>query len=287
MRILITGGSGQLGREWVSYLNRKEVEFISLPSADLDVTDHADTNRVLNNLRPDLIINCAAYTKVDQAEEEPEKAFLVNGEAVENLAKYCAQKKIKIVHFSTDYVFPGTEEDMEKLPAGYPEDHPTKPINVYGSSKLAGEKAIQHSGCDYLLIRVSWLCGKYGNNFVKTMLRLAEDRDELKVVNDQFGCPSFAKNVVENCWRLIESKEEGVFHLTSKGKISWYDFASEIFKQAGVDISLVPVDSSAFPTKAIRPAFSLLSTKKIANISGVSLIDWEEGLKSMLAELKV
>lgn len=287
MRILITGGSGQLGREWVSYLNRKEVEFISLPSADLDVTDHADTNRVLNNLRPDLIINCAAYTKVDQAEDEPEKAFRVNGEAVENLAKYCAKKKIKIVHFSTDYVFPGTEEDMQKFPEGYPEDHPTKPINVYGSSKLAGEKAILESGCDYLLIRVSWLCGNYGNNFVKTMLKLAEDRDELKVVNDQFGCPTFAKNVVENCWQLIEGKEEGVFHLTSKGKITWYDFASEIFKQAGVDINLQPVDSSAFPTKAKRPAFSLLSTKKIANISGVSLIDWEEGLKSMLAELKV
>ena len=287
MRILITGGSGQLGREWVSYLNRKEVEFISLPSADLDVTDHDDTNRVLNNLRPDLIINCAAYTKVDQAEDEPEKAFRVNGEAVENLAKYCAKKKIKIVHFSTDYVFPGTEEDMQKFPEGYPEDHPTKPINVYGSSKLAGEKAILESGCDYLLIRVSWLCGNYGNNFVKTMLKLAEDRDELKVVNDQFGCPTFAKNVVENCWQLIEGKEEGVFHLTSKGKITWYDFASEIFKQAGVDINLQPVDSFAFPTKAKRPAFSLLSTKKIANISGVSLIDWEEGLKSMLAELKV
>ena len=287
MRILITGGSGQLGREWVSYLNRKEVEFISLPSADLDVTDHDDTNRVLNNLRPDLIINCAAYTKVDQAEDEPEKAFRVNGEAVENLAKYCAKKKIKIVHFSTDYVFPGTEEDMQKFPEGYPEDHPTKPINVYGSSKLTGEKAILESGCDYLLIRVSWLCGNYGNNFVKTMLKLAEDRDELKVVNDQFGCPTFAKNVVENCWQLIEGKEEGVFHLTSKGKITWYDFASEIFKQAGVDINLQPVDSFAFPTKAKRPAFSLLSTKKIANISGVSLIDWEEGLKSMLAELKV
>ncbi|MEQ8525852.1 dTDP-4-dehydrorhamnose reductase [Gracilimonas sp.] len=287
MRILITGGSGQLGREWVSFLNRKEVEFISLPSADLDVTDHADTNRVLSNLRPDLIINCAAYTKVDQAEDEPEKAFQVNEKAVGNLAKYCAQKKIKILHFSTDYVFPGTKEDMEKFPEGYTEDHPTKPINVYGSSKLAGEKAIQDSGCNYLLIRVSWLCGKYGSNFVKTMLKLAEDRDTLKVVNDQFGCPTFAKNVVENCWQLIEGNEEGVFHLTSKGKITWYDFASEIFKQAGVDINLEPVDSSAFPTKAKRPAFSLLSTEKIANISGVSLIEWEEGLKSMLAELKV
>lgn len=287
MRILITGGSGQLGQEWVGYLNRKEVEFISLPSADLDITDHEDTNRVLSNLRPDLIINCAAYTKVDQAEDEPEEAHKVNGEAVKNLAEYCAERKIKLVHFSTDYVFPGTEDDMQELPGGYPEDHPTNPVNAYGESKLAGEKAILDSECDYLLIRVSWLCGKYGHNFVKTMLKLARERDELKVVNDQFGCPSFTKNVVENCWQLIENKEEGIFHITSKGKISWYEFASEIFKQAGVQINLQPVDSSEFPTKAKRPAFSLLSTEKIANISSVSLVEWEEGLKSMLAELKI
>ena len=287
MRILITGGSGQLGREWVDYLNRKEVEFISLPSADLDVTDHSDTNRVLDNLRPDLIINCAAYTKVDQAEDEPDKAHRVNASAVHNLADYCARKNIKIVHFSTDYVFPGTTEDMQTYPEGYSEDSNKKPINVYGESKLAGEEAIQESGCDFLLIRVSWLCGKYGSNFVKTMLKLAEDRNELKVVNDQFGCPTFAKNVVENTWQLIENNKQGVFHITSKGKITWYDFAAEIFKQAGIEISLEPVDSSAFPAKAKRPAFSLLSTKKIANISGVSIIDWKEGLKALLAELKV
>ena len=287
MRILITGGNGQLGREWVEYLNRKEVEFISLPSADLDITDHADTNRVLKNLRPNLIINCAAYTKVDQAEDEQEKALAVNGKAVQNLAEYCASQNVKLIHYSTDYVFPGSVEDAESLPNGYPEDYQTNPINAYGESKLAGEEAIKESGCEYLLIRVSWLCGKYGHNFVKTMLRLAEDRDELKVVNDQLGCPTFTKNVVENCWQLIENKERGVFHLASKGKITWYDFASEIFKQAGVEINLEPVDSSEFPTKAKRPAFSLLSTEKIGNISGVSLIDWKEGLKSMLAELKL
>ncbi|MGN8226844.1 dTDP-4-dehydrorhamnose reductase [Gracilimonas sp. BCB1] len=287
MRILITGGSGQLGQEWVGYLNRKEVEFISLPSADLDITDFEDTNRVLSNLRPDLIINCAAYTKVDQAEDEPEIAHQVNGQAVANLAQYCAKKNIKLVHFSTDYVFPGTKDDMEKLPDGYPEDHPTNPVNTYGESKLEGEKAILESGCDFLLIRVSWMCGKYGSNFVKTILQLAESRDELKVVNDQFGCPSFTKNVVENSWELIDQGKEGVFHLTSNGKITWYDFASEIFKQAGVSIKLNPVDSSEFPTKAKRPAFSLLSTEKIANISGVTLVEWEEGLKTMLAELKV
>ncbi len=286
MRILITGGNGQLGTEWVEYLNRKGVEFIALPSSDFDLTDHPDCRRVMNNLKPDLIINCAAYTKVDQAEEEREKAFAVNGEGVRNLAEYCAAHNIKLVHFSTDYVFPGTEEDMNDLPKGYPEDHPVDPVNTYGESKLAGEQVIQKSGCDYILMRISWLCGKHGHNFVKTMLRLGKERDEIKVVNDQFGCPTFTQNVVENCWELIEQKQTGIYHLSSLGKVSWYDLATEIFEQVGSEVNVIPVDSTQFPTKARRPAFSLLSTQKIANIPGVSLIEWKEGLTKLLATLK-
>jgi dTDP-4-dehydrorhamnose reductase len=287
MRILITGGNGQLGREWVEFLNKQGVEFISLTSSDLDITDHADTVRVLKNMQPDIIINCAAYTKVDQAEEERELAYEVNAQGVGNLADYCVTHNVKLIHFSTDYVFPGSEEDMENLPNGYPEDYPTNPINTYGESKLDGEAEVIGSGCKYLLIRVSWLCGKYGNNFVKTMLSLAAERDQLSVVNDQFGSPTFTKNVVENCWSLIQEKEEGIFHISSKGKCTWYDFASEIFKESGIEINLNPVDSSEFPTKAKRPAFSLLSTEKMANISGVSIISWKEGLKTLLAELEV
>lgn len=285
MRILVTGGNGQLGSEWVQYLNRQEVEFIALPSSDFDLTDHPDTRRVMNNLKPDVIINCAAYTKVDEAEDEPEKAFAVNEKGARNLANYCAEHDIDLVHFSTDYVFPGTEEDMAKLPDGYPEEYPANPVNVYGESKLAGEKAIRESGCNFLIMRVSWLCGKHGDNFVTKMLRLAQGRDQLKVVNDQFSCPSFAKNVVENTWNLILQKQTGTFHLSSLGRTTWFDYASEIFKQAGIDIQLQPVESSEFPTKAKRPAFSLLSTQKIANITGVKLIDWKEGLTKLLTEL--
>lgn len=286
MRILITGGNGQLGTEWVEYLNRKGVEFIALPSSDFNLTDHSDCRRVMGNLKPDLIINCAAYTKVDQAEEERNKAFAVNGEGVRNIADYCADQQIKFVHFSTDYVFPGTEEDLENLPDGYPENHPTNPINTYGESKLAGEQAVQNAGCEFILMRVSWLCGRHGHNFVKTMLRLGEEREELKVVNDQYGCPTFTHNVVENCWELIEQKQAGIFHLSSLGKITWCDFATEIFNQSGMDVNLIPVDSSQFSTKAKRPAFSLLSTQKIGNITGVSLIDWKEGLTNLLAKLQ-
>lgn len=286
MRVLITGVNGQLGSEWVDFLNRQEVEFIALPSSDFDLTDHQDSRRVMNNLKPDLIINCAAYTDVDKAEEEPEQAFAINGEGVRNLANYCAEQHIRLVHFSTDYVFPGTAEDMKKFPNGYPENHPTDPVNVYGESKLAGEKAILESKCNFLLLRVSWLCGRYGENFVKTMLKLAGERDELNVVNDQAGCPAFTKNVVENSWNLIHQGKDGVFHLTSKGKTTWYDFALEIFDQTGINIKLQPVSSSKFPAKANRPAFSLLSTQKIANIPGASLINWKEGLTKLLAELK-
>ncbi|HET8865350.1 MAG TPA: dTDP-4-dehydrorhamnose reductase [Gracilimonas sp.] len=286
MRILITGGNGQLGNQWVNYLNKQGVEFISLPSSDLDITDHEDVRRVLNNLKPNHIINCAAYTNVDNAETEKEKAFAVNAYGVKNLADYCASKGIKLVHFSTDYVFSGTEEDHVENPKGYTEHHPTNPVNVYGESKLAGEKAILESDCNYLIIRISWLCGKYGQNFVKTMLRLASERDELSVVNDQYGCPTFAENVVKNTWELSVQNISGIYHLSSLGKITWFDFAKEIFTQSGSEVNLEPVDSSEFPTKAKRPAFSLLNTQKIANIPNISLINWKEGLKNMLAELE-
>jgi dTDP-4-dehydrorhamnose reductase len=286
MRILVTGGNGQLGSEWVRFLNRQEVEFIALPSSDFDLTDHSDTRRVMGNLKPDIIINCAAYTKVDQAEDEKEKAFAVNADGVRNLADYCASNNIMLVHFSTDYVFPGTKEDHEKYPKGYSEDHPTDPINVYGESKLAGEKAIQDSGCKFIIMRVSWLCGKHGNNFAKTMLRLASERDEISVVNDQYGCPTFTHNTVENCWKLIENDVYGIYHQSSLGKITWFEFAKEIFQQSEVKVKFTPVDSSKYPTKAKRPVFSLLNTQKITKIPGVTLIDWKEGLKNLLAELK-
>lgn len=285
MRILITGGSGQLGNEWVRFLNKQSVEFIALSSDDLDITDHQDVRRVVGNLKPNRIINCAAYTKVDQAEDEKDKAFEINGKAVRNLAHLCAEQRIKLMHFSTDYVFPGSAEDMEQFPNGYSEDHPVQPINVYGESKLEGEDAIKASGCDFVILRVSWLCGQYGHNFVKTMLKLGEERDDLSVVNDQFGCPTFAENVVENSWQLLEHNRSGTYHLSSLGKITWYDFAKEIFEQTNASVSLKPVPSSAFPTKAKRPAFSLLNTQKITTINGVTLIDWKQGLTNLLAEL--
>jgi dTDP-4-dehydrorhamnose reductase len=183
-------------------------------------------------------------------------------------------------------VFPGTEEDHQKYPKGYSEDHPTNPINTYGESKLAGEQAVRESGCEFIIMRVAWLCGKHGSNFVKTMLKMGKEREEVSVVNDQFGCPSFAHNVVYNCWKLVVEHKLGTYHLCSEGKISWHEFAKEIFEQMEIPVNLKPVSSSEFPAKAKRPAFSLLNTQKISNIPGVTIIDWKEGLTNLLAELR-
>lgn len=285
MKFLLTGAGGQLGAEWLSFFEENSLEHCSFDSKHLDITDREAVRSAILENKPDVLINCAAYTSVDQAESSSEKAFKVNAEAVGILAEYCSEMKVKMVHFSTDYVFPGKKEDAEKYPDGYPEDSEKNPVNLYGKSKLRGEHLMQASGCEFLLIRVSWLCGRYGNNFVKTMLDLVRERDQLKVVNDQLGAPTFTESVVSNTYTLIRNQVSGTFHLSSTGKISWYDFAREIFEQKQIKTDLVPVSSDEFPTPAQRPAFSLLSTKKITNITGVRLQDWKTGLERLLEHL--
>jgi dTDP-4-dehydrorhamnose reductase len=284
MKLLITGAGGQLGKEWVQFCIDRKVPFEAFDSKGLDITNPALLKEIIVTSDPDVIINCAAYTKVDQAEDEEELATRINGEAVKSLSEVCAEKDIKLVHYSTDYVFSGSAEDREQFPAGYPEDHTADPINVYGKTKWMGEEYIRQSGCDHLILRVSWLCGKHGHNFIKTMLRLAEDRDELTVVNDQFGCPTFADQVVEQTWQLLQQEENGVFHISSEGVITWFDFAKAIFEIKGIDISVKPVSSAEFKTKAKRPLFSKLNTQKIENVPGIEIKDWKENLSDLLSE---
>jgi dTDP-4-dehydrorhamnose reductase len=285
MKLLITGAGGQLGKEWVDFCLEKQISFKGFNSSELDIVNAQLVESKVLDFKPDVIINCAAYTKVDNAEEDHKKAEEINGTAVENLAKICTKYGIKLVHFSTDYVFSGEEKDRTKFTNGYPEEHERAPINEYGYSKFIGEQAIQRSDCDYLLIRVSWLCGKYGNNFVKTMIRLSNEKDELNVVNDQFGSPSFTFKVVEDVYQLLSNNRSGIYHSTSEGLITWYDLATEIFKQKNIDINVDPVSSEQFKTQAKRPAFSKLDTEKISKIDGIKLIDWKEGLKIMLEQL--
>ena len=284
MNILITGAGGQLGREWVDYLSGTSHEIYAFGSSRLDITKPEQIEEVFDDCNPDLVINCAAYTNVDQAEEEPGKAFSVNEDGVKNLASACEKREVRLVHFSTDYVFSGSEKDARMFPDGYPEDGPINPLNVYGKSKRAGEVALENSGVNWLTVRVSWLCGRHGGNFVKTMLRLAESRSELDIVKDQIGSPTFCFDVVEKTMSLIEQEMSGYFHISSKGKISWYDFADKIFEITGHKIHLNPVLSSEFKTKSDRPAFSLLSTAKIES-AGLKPVVWDDGLEQLIQQL--
>lgn len=285
MKLLITGAGGQLGKEWVQYCEINSIPYEAYDSKGLDISQREKVENTLTDVKPDALINCAAYTKVDQAEDEKILATKINARAVKDLAEVCREHRVKLVHFSTDYVFSGAEEDKYKFPEGYPETHQTDPVNVYGATKLEGEKAIQYSGCDFLIIRVAWLCGQFGHNFVKTMLRLGAERDQLNVVNDQSGCPTFADQVVEQSVALLEALQSGIYHLSSKGVITWYDFACEIFKIAGIDVEVNPVSSSEFKTKATRPAFSKLSTHKIEQIPGIEIRDWKQNLNHLIRQI--
>lgn len=285
MRLVITGTGGQLGKEWVDYCNEHDVSYSSFSSNELDITDEDRVAEVISDLAPDVLINCAAYTKVDEAEENKQVALKVNAESVKKLANICNRNNVKLVHYSTDYVFAGNKSDRENNPEGYKEEGSTNPVNAYGYSKLKGEEAIKDSGCEFLLLRVSWLCGQYGHNFVKTMLKLGAERDELNVVNDQFGAPTFADQVVEQTFELLQQNKTGTYHLSSDGITTWYHFSKEIFKQKGIHVKVNPVSTAEFPTKAKRPLFSKLSTQKISNVDGILIMDWKAGLQRLLKQL--
>ncbi|MEX0660859.1 MAG: dTDP-4-dehydrorhamnose reductase [Balneolaceae bacterium] len=284
MRFLITGAKGQLGREWMKFLKDSDHEIFGFGSKELDITDVKNVQAIFKQVNPDLVINCAAYTKVDQAEEEPEIAFKVNEIGVMNLSAACGIFGAKLVHYSTDYVFSGNADDNKIYPNGYPEDVNPDPINVYGKSKRAGEEAIEKQNSDGLILRVSWLCGQYGNNFVKTMLRLGKEKSELNVVDDQFGSPTFCFDVVEKTMGLINQEKNGYFHISSEGSITWFQLAEKIFEMSDDSPRLNPVPSTAFASKAKRPAFSYLNTHKLKN-TGLQSIFWETGLKKLIHQI--
>ena len=288
MKILLLGASGQLGQEWQLRLDRRSEDYIILPytSTQLDITHYREVSDELRDRKPNVVINCAAYTNVDGAEENRQLAQKVNVEAVLYLAELSKELEFKLIHYSTDYVFPGDQLDRQEFPNGYPETHRADPINWYGKTKWEGEQAVRNTTGNHLIIRLSWLCGQFGQNFVKTMLKLGRERDKIEVVNDQFGSPTFSENVVTNCLNLLGSGSTGTFHVTSKGIITWYDFARSIFTKSGIDVNLIPVSSEAFPTKAKRPHFSKLDTEKLEVVSGSEIIDWEEGLQVLLAQLQ-
>lgn len=285
MKFLITGSTGQLGSEWCHFFDDKKIAYKAFSSSELDITDSQKVNQKLEEVLPNVVINCAAYTNVDGAESESEKAFLVNETGVQNLVNACESVDATFIHFSTDYVFSGSEEDQQKYPEGYPEKAETNPVNVYGKSKEAGEMILHSANCEWMLIRVSWLCGRYGNNFAKTMLQLGGERDELSVVDDQIGCPSFAFDVVEKTYHLLEKGKTGIFHISCEGKISWADFAEEIFNQTGLDVNIRRITSEEYSFTATRPIFTLLSKKKIKDL-GLHPLNWKAGVSELLRQIE-
>jgi dTDP-4-dehydrorhamnose reductase len=290
MRVLVLGCKGQLGRCLSDQLNNTDFEIIQTSRAEIDVSDLAATKDKILIINPSVVINATAYTAVDKAEDDQQAADLINHLAVANLASICNQLDCWLVHVSTDYVFDG----MSLRP--YQEDDQTNPQGVYGDTKLKGERAIQASGCKHLILRTAWVFSEYGNNFLKTMIRLGAERDELSIVGDQIGCPTYAQDIAGSIVAMLPSLESGiltsdVLHYCGDSPVSWFEFAEEIFSEArklGLKTPslLHSIETSAYPTPAARPAYSVLDCSKITANFGIDSSDWRQGIRLVLGNLQ-
>ena len=280
MKIVVTGTTGQLGHDAAIELARRGHTVISATRQDFSLTDFAAARDFLTAKRPDAVLHAAAYTAVDKAEDEKELAMVTNGGATRNIAAICRDLGAKLLYLSTDYVFPGTGEKP------YETDAPKGPQNAYGLSKLAGEEAIEELLEKYYIVRISWVFGVNGKNFIRTMLRLAETHDRLTVVADQIGSPTYTKDLSRLLADMLESEQYGIYHATNEGFCSWADFAREIFRQAGKAVTVTPVPTTAYPTRARRPLNSRLSKKSLDDAGFARLPAWQDALTRYLAELK-
>jgi len=291
MRVLVTGGAGQVGVEVARALEGRAT-VLAYDRAALDLAHPERVAERVGRDRPDVIVNCAAYTAVDRAEGEPELAHQVNGVAAAVLAEEARRHDAVLIHFSTDYVFDGTKGSP------YVEDDPPNPVSVYGATKLEGERAISASGCAHLILRTSWVYGPHGKNFMLTMLKLAETRDELRVVDDQRGAPTSSAQLARLTTQLLDlgadtlRAKSGLYHATAAGETTWRGFAEAIFEGAarhrGASFKrprVTPIATSEYPTPARRPAYSVLSTERLAQAFGVRIPGWREGLEEAISAL--
>ena len=286
MKMLVTGANGMLAKE-VKEKFEKGNEVISTDVAELDITNEEMVKEVVEKIKPDYIINCAAYTAVDKAEENYELADKINGDGPKNLAKSAKAVGAKLVHISTDYVFGG---DLE-VSKDYDENDPKEPVTVYGITKLHGEQGIEENMEEYYIFRTAWLYGVGGNNFVKTMTKLGTTRDEINVVSDQHGSPTYAKDLSNIIYQAIEKKiPYGIYNATNQGYTTWYDFTKEILKEQGIECKVNPVTTEEYIemmkiTQAKRPFNSQLSKNKLLNL-GIEIPEWKDGLRRYLKEEK-
>lgn len=275
MRVLVTGAKGQLGTDMVLLLEKQDnITVFGLGRDELDITNKEEVERVLLAIKPDVVVHTAAHTKVDLAQEEPDAAFLINAIGTRNVA-ICSEKiGAKLVYVSTDYVFDGSSTKP------YHEFSQTNPLGVYGESKLAGEQFVRDFHNHFFIVRTSWVYGKYGANFVKTMLRLAEINKELKVVDDQIGCPTYTVDLAQCILELIQTDKYGVYHVSNSGQCSWYEFAKAIFEEANINIKVNPCTTEDFPRPAPRPKYSVFDHMSLRLNDFKEMRSWREGLQS-------
>jgi len=279
MKILVTGANGQLGYDVIRQAKKANIDVVGIDIKDLDLTDEQKVNAYFKKHHDfTAIIHCAAYTAVDKAEDDSENAKKVNVCATRYLTQAAEKMDAKIMYISTDYVYSGTKTEV------LTETDETTPISVYGKTKLAGEKIVQ-ACAKHFIVRIAWTFGKNGNNFVKTMLELSKTRNELTVVNDQFGSPTYTYDLAKLLIAMIQTEKYGTYQATNEGFCSWYEFAEKIFSFAKKDVRVIPVDSSAYPTRATRPKNSRMSKDKLVENGFFKLPHWEDALLRYLAEL--
>lgn len=276
MKVLVTGANGQLGYDVIKVLQSRKINCLGVDIQSFDITDPSATNRFILSYGPDAVIHCAAYTAVDKAEEEPERCHAINVTGTENVANTCRKAGAKLMYISTDYVFPGMGD------APYEIDSPTGPLSVYGRTKLAGEHVVQRLVEKHFIVRISWVFGKNGNNFVKTMLKLGKERKELNVVFDQIGSPTYTADLAPVLCDMLITDKYGVYHATNEGYCSWAEFAREIFILAEDDVQVNSIPTEQYPTKAKRPFNSRLSKSSLDQAGFKRLPDWKDALKQYL-----
>ena len=280
MKLLVTGVKGQLGYDVVKEAEKRGVEAVGVDIDEMDITDAKQVREVITKGGYDAVVHCAAWTAVDKAEDMKEACRKVNKEGTENIAQVCEALDIPIMYFSTDYVFNGQGSEPWK------EYHKRAPLNVYGQTKYEGELAVEKLA-KHFIIRIAWVFGKNGNNFIKTMLRLGKERGAVSVVNDQIGSPTYTYDLAKLVLDMIQSDKYGTYPATNEGICSWYEFACEIFKQAGMNVQVTPVSSDEFPTKAKRPCNSRMNKTELDRNGFDRLPTWQDALHRYLKELEI
>ncbi len=279
MKVLVTGANGQLGYDLIKELNKRNIKNIGVDKNDFDITNQSETENFILNSKPDAIIHCAAYTNVNKAENEKDLCYKINVDGTKNIASACKKIDAKMIYISTDYIFDGKKNSPYEI-----DDNPN-PLNFYGKTKLDGENIIKNSLEKYFIVRISWVFGKNGNNFVKTMLNLSQTQNELNIVSDQIGSPTYTVDLSKILCDMVLTDKYGIYHATNENYCSWYEFAQEIFKISDIKIKLNPVETKDFPSKAKRALNSRLSKKKLPESNFSKLPTWQNALARFLKEI--